>query len=429
MVASRCTGVTDKLNVVMAAEVAGYSRLVAEDADEALHQLMGCHALFEACAQQHRGRLLDAAGGRILAEFANGVDALRCALETQDGLHARNESFEPNRQMHFRIGIGTGEVLEADSEAAGEGVTEATRLAQFALAGGICLSRAVRDEVTGQVPADFKAIGEPTVEEHDAVHAFVVERKVPERTVKTVAPRPHRNNLDSGHNGGRARLLGVLGIGCLLLLLAWALLTLDFAQTAKAPETPSPALESRQTPAVGEGVASKPKASSPEPSAPPVEAAARSGENPSEAARDGAAEGPAAIRPEPATAVTGTADLSRSQQSDDGSRDNGLGCLRYIPEASLSVWVPCGSVDQPGDGRLVSPTRKDIRQAPAHAPSPKLAGPAFPHAAEPSVSPPDGLKEVRERKRRPQNCAEIIERAQLGELSNQDRTYLQTQCR
>lgn len=393
-------GVTDKLNVVLAAEVAGYGRLVAEDADEARHQLMGCRALFEDCAHQHRGRILDAADGRILADFANGVDALCCALEIQDGLHARNESFEPNRQMHFRIGVG-------------EDGTVATRLDQLALAGGVCISRGVRDQVEGQMPALFKDIGQQTVEGDESVQAFIVERKSPERTVKAVAPRPHRRSIDAGHNGTRAWLVGAVGLACLLFAAAWALLSFDFGRTATAPEPASRTLESRHAPAVGEGLASKPKASSPEPSTPAVEAAAP-GDSPPEVAKSAAVEGAAAIKPEPAAAAAGASDLARSQSSDQGARDGGLGCLRYIPEASLSVWVPCGSADhQPSNSRVATPVREDFRQAPAAAPPPPRGGP----------------KEALDRKRRPQNCAEIIERAQLGELSNQDRTYLQTQCR
>jgi len=155
--------VTRKLAAVLHADVVGYSRLMQDDEVATLQALTENRALFAARVAGRGGRIVNAPGDSILAEFASVIDAVECALEVQDTLAQRNAALPENRRMLFRIGINLGDVLVNESGIYGDGVNVAARLESLAEAGGICVSRAVRDQVRGKASVVFEDLGEHAV--------------------------------------------------------------------------------------------------------------------------------------------------------------------------------------------------------------------------------------------------------------------------
>jgi class 3 adenylate cyclase/multidrug efflux pump subunit AcrA (membrane-fusion protein) len=144
---------------ILAADVAGYSRLVAEDEEDALRRLGDHAAVFRGHVSAHGGRVFNTAGDAILAEFPSAVDALRAAIAIQEALRLRNADYAPARRVEFRMGITIGDVVERDGDLLGDGVNIAARLEGLAEPGGICVSRSVHEAVANKVPAVFRDIG------------------------------------------------------------------------------------------------------------------------------------------------------------------------------------------------------------------------------------------------------------------------------
>jgi pimeloyl-ACP methyl ester carboxylesterase len=113
--------------------------------------------------QQHRGRIVDAPGDNVLAEFASVVDAVQCAVEIQQVLRAKNAALPENRRMEFRIGINLGDVIEEKSNIFGDGVNIAARLESLSEAGGICISGTAFDQVENKLELGYEYLGEQTV--------------------------------------------------------------------------------------------------------------------------------------------------------------------------------------------------------------------------------------------------------------------------
>src|SRR5512135_2203176 len=117
-----------KLAAILSADVKGYSRLMGEDEEWTLRTLDAYKEVMGTLIQQHRGRVVGTEGDRILAEFASVVDAVQCAVETQQVLRAKNAMLPENRRMEFRIGINLGDVIEEGASIYGDGVNIAARL-------------------------------------------------------------------------------------------------------------------------------------------------------------------------------------------------------------------------------------------------------------------------------------------------------------
>src|SRR4030043_2040091 len=113
--------------------------------------------------QQHRGRIVDAPGDNLLAEFASVVDAVQCSVEIQQVLRAQNAMLPENRRMEFRIGINLGDVIEEGEQIYGDGVNIAARLEGLAEAGGLCISGTAFDQVKNKLNLGYKYLGEQTV--------------------------------------------------------------------------------------------------------------------------------------------------------------------------------------------------------------------------------------------------------------------------
>jgi len=164
-----------KIAAILAADIAGYSKLVAEDEEETLRRLGSYRAVFDDFIKRHDGRIFNTAGDAVLAEFASAVDAVRCAIDVQESLRTRNLAYPASRQMEYRIGISIGDIVERDGDLLGDGVNIAARLEGLAEAGGICVSRAVHEQVANKLSVPFADIGEQMLKNIPTpVHAFRV---------------------------------------------------------------------------------------------------------------------------------------------------------------------------------------------------------------------------------------------------------------
>jgi len=153
-----------RLTAILAADVAGYSRLMGSD-EEGTHERLQAdlRELVNPKIAEHRGRVVKTTGDGFLAEFASVVDAVRCAVEVQRGMAERNADTPPERRIEFRMGINLGDVIAEGDDIFGDGVNVAARLEALAEPGGICVSRVVRDQVRDKVDLAFDDLGEQQV--------------------------------------------------------------------------------------------------------------------------------------------------------------------------------------------------------------------------------------------------------------------------
>ncbi len=149
-----------RLAAILAADVAGYSRLM-ETAEEATLAALTAHLgeLIEPCIAGHRGRVVKTTGDGLLAEFASVVDAVRCAVEFQDGMRERNRDTPEARRIEFRIGVNLGDVIVQDDDVYGDGVNVAARLEGLAEPGGVCVSGSVHEQVRNKIEVRFDDLG------------------------------------------------------------------------------------------------------------------------------------------------------------------------------------------------------------------------------------------------------------------------------
>ncbi|MBX9944867.1 MAG: adenylate/guanylate cyclase domain-containing protein [Reyranella sp.] len=152
-----------KLIAILAADIEGYSRLMGTDEEGTLATLSAHRAVTDALIARHGGRICGTAGDSILAEFASVFAAVDCAVDIQRDLASANEALPEDKRMLFRIGINVGDVMVKDGDIFGDGVNIAARLEGLAAAGGICISRGVRDHIRHKVPYGFGDLGEQTV--------------------------------------------------------------------------------------------------------------------------------------------------------------------------------------------------------------------------------------------------------------------------
>ena len=132
-------GVKRKLTAILSADVAEYSRLMEEDEAATVKTLTAYRETITSLIEQHRGRVVDSPGDNLLAEFASVVDAVQCAVETQELLKAKNAELPEGRRMQFRFGINLGDVIEEGTRIYGDGVNIAARIEAMADPGGICI--------------------------------------------------------------------------------------------------------------------------------------------------------------------------------------------------------------------------------------------------------------------------------------------------
>jgi len=153
-----------RLAAILAADVAGYSRLMGAD-EEGTHERLQAHLreLVKPKIAEHKGRIVKNTGDGFLAEFASVVDAVRCAVEIQRGMAEREPEVQEEQWIEFRIGINLGDVIVEEHDIFGDGVNVAARLEALAEPGGICISRMVRDNVRDKLNYAFEDLGEQQV--------------------------------------------------------------------------------------------------------------------------------------------------------------------------------------------------------------------------------------------------------------------------
>jgi adenylate cyclase len=156
-------GVERKLAAVLSADVVGYSRLMQEDDKATLKALTERRAVFAAQVAGSGGRIVNAPGDSVLAEFASVVNAVECAVNIQRAIAASNADLPESRRMQYRIGVNLCDVLVDAAGIYGDGVNIAARLESLAPAGGICVSQPVRDQVRSRLALAFEDMGEQTV--------------------------------------------------------------------------------------------------------------------------------------------------------------------------------------------------------------------------------------------------------------------------
>ena len=203
-----------KISAILSADVAGYSRLMGDDEEDTVRTLTRYREIMSALILDHRGRVIDAPGDNLLAEFTSVVDALRCAGAIQQELASRNAELAANRRMHVRIGINLGDVIEDQNRIYGDGVNVAARLEGLAEPGGITISGTAYDQVKNKLPYRFEFIGEQQVKNiRDPVRTYKVGMGSQAPTTRIPQKPKNRKRPDTG------KFL-LLGVGILLLAAA-----------------------------------------------------------------------------------------------------------------------------------------------------------------------------------------------------------------
>ena len=176
-----------RLAAILAADVAGYSRLMAADESGTIAHLKKLRAeVVEPKISQYHGRIVGSAGDSLLVEFASAVNAVQCAVEVQEELAGRSADLPEDERMTFRIGINLGDVIPEGDTIHGDGVNIAARLEKLAEPGSVCIGRNVYDQVKGKLAYAYTDLGEQRVHNiPEAVHAYHVK---PSQPVAGISP-------------------------------------------------------------------------------------------------------------------------------------------------------------------------------------------------------------------------------------------------
>ena len=159
-------GFKRKLAAILSADVVSYSRLMGEDEEATVRTLTAYREVMADLIREYNGRVLDAPGDNLLAEFASAVDAVQCAMVVQEEIKTRNESLPENRKMQFRIGITIGDVIHEGEKIYGQGVNVAARLEALAKPGGVCISGIVYDQVNKKLNLEYQYAGKKKIKKH-----------------------------------------------------------------------------------------------------------------------------------------------------------------------------------------------------------------------------------------------------------------------
>src|SRR6266851_3776749 len=177
---------TRRLAAILAADVAGYSRLMGADEEGTLERLKALRReLLDPKIAEHRGRIVKTTGDGLLVEFASVVDAVRCAVAVQQAMAERNTSVGADSRLELRIGINLGDVIVEGDDLYGDGVNIAARIEALADAGGVFVSNIVHDQVRDRLPFFFEDLGEQQVKN--------IARPVRVYRVRTTLTHPDAN--------------------------------------------------------------------------------------------------------------------------------------------------------------------------------------------------------------------------------------------
>jgi class 3 adenylate cyclase len=224
-----------KLAVILAADVAGYSRLIAADEEGTVRRFRQAAAAFGERVQKYRGRVFNTAGDAILAEFESAVDATRCAIDIQDANNAHNAAVDPSRRLLFRIGIAIGDVLVCDNgDLLGDGVNIAARLEGIAEPGAICVSDDVKVHAANKISAGFLDLGKQTLKNIPrGVRAYRLGAD--DTNASAPVPKPQRR---------LAVRLWAGGAIAVLLIVSGAILVVEYASRSPPPTVVLPTIAS-----------------------------------------------------------------------------------------------------------------------------------------------------------------------------------------
>ena len=220
-----------KLSVILAADAAGYSRLMAADEAGTITALNEARAIFRRHTENRGGRVVDTAGDSVLAEFSSPIEAVSAASTIQQELAKLYAELPEERRMRFRIGINLGDLIEDKGAIYGDGVNVAAGLQELSAPGGLCISGTVFDQIEGRLPMAFKSIGEQQVKNiPNPVHAFLIDM----HGDKNAAPRPGGKTAGAGRT---AALLPVLGAASAVVVAIGAFAVWQ-GKTPPAPAVP-----------------------------------------------------------------------------------------------------------------------------------------------------------------------------------------------
>jgi len=185
-----------KLAAIFAADIAGYSRLMARDEVGTLARLKRCRAIIDRLIASHHGRIFNTAGDSVVADFASAVDAVQCAVAVQAAIVTENAGGTVNEPMQFRIGVHVGDVMVDGDNLLGDGVNIAARLEALAEPGAICISASARDHIGNKLPLAFDDVGDQKVKNIDqAIRVYRVQvEKLPAQPVAAL-PLPDKPSI------------------------------------------------------------------------------------------------------------------------------------------------------------------------------------------------------------------------------------------
>jgi adenylate cyclase len=189
---------TRRLAAILAADVAGYSRLIGADEDGTLDRLRSVRAeVIDPKIAAHHGRLVKTMGDGLLVEFASVVDALRCATEVQQEMTGLNSDIADAERIEYRIGIHQGDVVVEDEDIFGDGVNVAARLEGLSDPGGICISARVQEDAAGKLDLSFEDLGEQALKNiARPIRAYRVRTgSGPSATVQAALPLPDKPSI------------------------------------------------------------------------------------------------------------------------------------------------------------------------------------------------------------------------------------------
>jgi len=206
-------GFKRKLTAILSADVKGYSRLMQDDEEATVRTITAYREVMTGHIQGHDGRVVDAKGDNVLAEFGSVVDAVRCGIEIQKELKEKNEKLPENKRMEFRIGINLGDVIEEGDTIYGDGVNIAARLESISEGGGVCISGTAFDQIGKKLALGYEFLGEQTVKNIEKpVRAYKVLME-PEYAGKVIGEeRPKPKQWRWAAIGGVVVLIIVSGI-------------------------------------------------------------------------------------------------------------------------------------------------------------------------------------------------------------------------
>ncbi len=411
-----------KIAAILAADAVEYSRLVAEDEEETLRLLVASFGVFRASVEGHGGRVFNTAGDAILAEFQSAVEAVRSAIDIQQTLSGRNAASAPGRRILFRIGISIGDVVENEGDLLGDGVNIAARLQSLSRPGGLAISKWVQEQVSGKVGIEFRDAGYQSVKNMPApIHVFHSHIAPPPSAEPESSP--DRPAVAVPARGWPVRLL----VAALAVLMIGVGVGGYLALSRRDPppvahrQDPPPSAKPEEPAAASHSPAPTPAMPAPQQDTRPEQAPPPKSEPASEIAATPPSSTPLpSTSPQPPAAAVEPAPTPAA-----------------VPEpAAAPVPSPAGTPDRPVETTVVPPVSSPVANTPPAA-APSLAAPPAETAqpgrpVETPASKPSATAQdegATDPKRQKVRCAEVLERAQLGDLTSDDRAFLRSKCR